>query len=71
MHTKEELDRAVVDLYKDYKDAIKDCQNRNIKFAYDITKITNDEQKYTKQEVYYIGMNALALLIQDIKKIDR
>ena len=26
------------------------------------------EKKYTREEVYYIGLNALALLEQDIKK---
>ena len=27
MHTKEELDKAILDLYKDYKDTIKDYKD--------------------------------------------
>lgn len=67
MHTKDELDKAIIDLYKNYKDTIKDYRNGNIKFLYDINKINNEEKKYTIDEVYYIGLNALALLEQDIK----
>ena len=67
MHTKEKLDKAILDLYKDYKDTIKDYKDGNMKFIYDVNKINNEEKKYTKYEVYYIGLNALALLEQDIK----
>ena len=68
MYTKEELDRAILNLYKDYKDTIKDYKNGNLKFLYDVNKISSEEKKYTREEVYYIGLNALALLEQDIKK---
>lgn len=68
MHTKEELDRAILNLYKDYKDTIKDYKDGNLKLLYDVNKINSEEKKYTREEVYYIGLNALALLEQDIKK---
>ena len=62
MHTKEELDRAILNLYKDYKDTIKDYKDCNLKFLYDVNKINNEEKKYTREEVYYICLNTLVLL---------
>ena len=67
MHTQDELDKAVHELYKDYKDTIKDYRNGNIKILYDLNKIKSDEKKYAINEVYYIALNALALLEQDMK----
>lgn len=67
MHTQEELDKAVYELYKNYKDTIKDYRNGNIKILYDLNRIKSDEKKYTINEVYYIALNALALLEQDMK----
>lgn len=67
MHSKEELDKAIIDLYKDYKDIYKDYKDGNFKILFDLNKIHNEEKKYTKEEVYYIGLNALELLEQDIK----
>ena len=46
MHTKEELDRAILSLYKDYKYTIKDYKDGNLKFLYDVNKINNEEKKY-------------------------
>lgn len=66
MHTKEELDKAILELYKDYKDALKDYKEGNVKFFYEMTKINNDEKKYTKEEVYYIGFNALLMLRKEL-----
>lgn len=66
MHTKEELDKAILELYKDYKDALKDYKEGNVKFFYEMTKINNDEKKYTKEEVYYIGFNALLMLKKEL-----
>ena len=67
MYTKEELDRAILNLYKDYKDTIKDYKDGNLKFLYDVNKINNEEKKYTREEVYYICLNALALLEHDMR----
>lgn len=68
MHRKEELDKAIIKLYNDYKDVIKDYRNGDLKILYDFAKINDEEKKYTKEEVYYIGFNALLLLEQDIKR---
>ena len=68
MHRKEELDKAIIILYNDYKDVIKDYRNGDLKILYDFAKINDEEKKYTKEEVYYIGFNALLLLEQDIKR---
>lgn len=67
MHTKEELDRAILNLYKDYKDTIKDYKDGNLKFLYDVNKINNEEKKYTREEVYYICLNELVLLEHDMR----
>lgn len=67
MHTKEELDRAILNLYKDYKDTIKDYKDGNLKFLYDVNKINNEEKKYTREEVYYICLNTLVLLEHDMR----
>ena len=67
MHSKEELDKAIMDLYHDYKETYKDYKEGNIRILFDFNKISNEEKKYTKDEVYYIGLNALALLEQDIR----
>lgn len=66
MHTQEELDKAILELYKDYKDVLKDYEEGNLKFFYEMNKINNDERKYTKEEVYYIGFNALMMLKKDL-----
>mgnify|MGYP004661606867 CR=1 FL=1 len=66
MHTKEELDRAILNLYKDYKDTIKNYKDSNLKFLYDVNKINNEEKKYTGEEACYICLNALALLEHDM-----
>ena len=67
MHTKEELDKAIIDLYNEYKESYRDLKNRNIKAIQDLVKINNEEKKYTREEVYYIGINALILLEDDIR----
>lgn len=67
MHTKEELDRAILNLYKDYKDTIKDYKDGNLKFLYEVNKINNEEKKYTREEVYYICLNVLVLLEHDMR----
>lgn len=68
MHTKEELDMAVIKLYNSYKDTIRDYKSGNIKLFSDLIKISEEETKYSKGEVYYIGFNALLLLENNIKK---
>lgn len=60
MHTKEELDRAILNLYKDYKDTIKDYKDVNLKLLYDVNKINSEEKKYTREEVYYIGFECIS-----------
>ena len=67
MHTQEELDKAVIELYKEYKETFKDLKENNNKFFYDLLKMSKKEIQYTKDEVMYIGLNALALLEQDMK----
>ena len=52
MHTKEELDRAILNLYKDYKDTIKDYKDGNLKFLYEVNKINNEEKNVYVLEVY-------------------
>ena len=51
MHAKEELDRAILNLYKDYKDTIKDYKDDNLKFLYDVNKINNEERKYNEKDM--------------------
>lgn len=53
MHTKEELDRAILNLYKDYKDTIKDYKDGNLKFLYEVNKI-NNEEKSTQEKKFII-----------------
>ena len=67
MHTQEELDKAIIELYKEYKETFKDLKENNNKFFYDLLKMSKKEIQYTKDEVMYIGLNALALLEQDMK----
>ena len=67
MHTDEELNKAILELYKDYKDIVKKMKLNDKTYIYNMAKINNDESKYTKEEVLYIGVNALSLLEQDIK----
>ncbi len=66
MHTKEELDIAVIKLYEDYKEAVKKYKQMDASLVNKLIEINNDEKKYTKEEVYYIGFNALVLLQNDI-----
>ena len=67
MHTDEELNKAILELYKDYKDIVKKMKLNDKTYIFNMAKINNDESKYTKEEVLYIGVNALSLLEQDIK----
>ena len=67
MHTEEELNKAIIDLYKDYKDIVKKMKLSDKTYIFNMAKINKDESKYTKEEVLYIGVNALSLLEQDIK----
>lgn len=67
MHTQEELNKAIIELYNDYKEAMKDYKNGNCDFFREIAKIKNNGDKYTKEEVQYIGFNALMLLYDDMK----
>ena len=67
MHTEEELNKAIIELYKDYKDIVKKMKLNDKTYIFNIAKINKDESKYTKEEVLYIGVNALSLLEQDIK----
>lgn len=53
MHTKEELDRAILNLNKDYKDTIKDYKDGNLKFLYEVNKI-NNEEKSTQEKKFII-----------------
>lgn len=67
MHTDEELNKAIIELYKDYKDIVKKMKLNDKTYIFNMAKINRDESKYTKEEVLYIGVNALSLLEQDIK----
>ena len=67
MHTDEELNKAILELYKDYKDIVKKMKLNDKTYIFNLAKINKDESKYTKEEVLYIGVNALSLLEQDIK----
>ena len=67
MHTDEELNKAMLELYKDYKDIVKKMKLNDKTYIFNLAKINKDESKYTKEEVLYIGVNALSLLEQDIK----
>lgn len=68
MHNKEELDLAVLKLYNDYREVMKKYKNGDKKIIYDLLKINNDEKEYTKEEAYYIGFSALAMLTDDMNK---
>lgn len=70
MHTKEELDLAILNLYKDYKDAINDYKKGDINFFQKLEKINNDSKKYTTEEVYYIAFNVILLFQEDNNIID-
>ena len=70
MHTKEELDLAILNLYKDYKDAINDYKKGDINFFQKLAKIKNDSKKYTTEEVYYIAFNVILLFQEDNNIID-
>lgn len=67
MHTEEELQKAILELYKDYKDIVKKMKLNDKTYIFNMAKINNDESKYTKEEVMYIGINALNLLEHDIR----
>ena len=67
MHTEEELNVAILELYKDYKDIVKKMKLNDKTYIFNMAKINKDESKYTKEEVLYIGINALNMLEQDIK----
>ena len=67
MHTEEELNIAILELYKDYKDIVKKMKLNDKTYIFNMAKINKDESKYTKEEVLYIGINALNMLEQDIK----
>lgn len=67
MHTEEELAKAICELYNDYKDIAKKLKVNDKNYILKLAKINKDESKYTKEEVMHIGLNALALLEQDIK----
>lgn len=67
MHTQEELNRAILDLYHDYKECIKDYKKNDFGFISKLCKINNDNKKYTKEEVYFIGFNALLMLQSDLE----
>ena len=41
MHSKEELDKAIMDLYHDYKERYKDYKEGNIKSLFDCNRINN------------------------------
>ena len=68
MRNKEELDIAVIKLYGDYRETIKKYKKRDIAFVGKLVEISNDESNYTKEDVYYIGFNALLLLQEDFVK---
>lgn len=68
MHTQEELNQAIITLYQDYKDVIDKYKKGDKKIINKLIKISKDESKYTRDEVYYIGFNALKLLQEDIEK---
>ncbi len=67
MRTKEELDIAVMKLYNNYKEVARKYKQGDISLINKLVEINNDEKKYTKEEVYYIGFNALLLLQNDIQ----
>ncbi|MBQ6282886.1 MAG: hypothetical protein IJK66_05095 [Bacilli bacterium] len=67
MHTDEELNFAILELYKDYKDIVKKMKLNDKTYIFNLAKINKDERKYKKEEVLYIGINALNLLELDIK----
>ena len=66
MHKKEELDMAILQLYEDYKKVIKKYKKGDLSLIEELIKINDDERNYNKEEVYYIGFNALLLLKIDI-----
>ena len=68
MHTKEELNQAIITLYQDYKDVVDKYKKGDLRIINKLVKISKDETKYTRDEVYYICFNALMLLKEDFKK---
>ncbi len=68
MHTKEELDMAIIKLYTDYKESIKKYKKGDTTLINKLIEINKDEKNYTREEVYYIAFNSLLLLQEDIKK---